>query len=162
MHQMIDILVLNYNDSSTTISFANSVKDFSNIGHILIVDNNSTDNSVEKIKEITSEKVLLIQCEQNGGYGSGNNFGIKYLYKNFRSEFILLSNPDVIVAKEVLVKLEEFLRTHLDYVIASSFMCNPKGVHQCNTAFRIPSKWEDRIFKGLGYYKTADHAASYF
>lgn len=139
---MIDILVLNYNDSLSTISFANSVKDFSNISHILIVDNNSTDNSVEKIKEISSEKILLIQSAQNGGYGSGNNIGIKYLYKNFKSEFILLSNPDVIVTEEVLAKLEEFLRAHPDYAIASPFMCNPKGVHQCNTAFRIPSKWE--------------------
>ena len=151
---MVDILVLNYNDFKTTISFVNSVKNYSNVGSVLIVDNKSTDDSFEKLKEITSEKVFLIQSERNGGYGAGNNLGIRYLSENFHSEFILLSNPDVIVSNDVLVQLENFLRTHSDYAIVSSFMCNSQGIRQRNTAFRIPSKREyilssDLLFKKI-------------
>ena len=139
---MVDILVLNYNDSKTTISFVNSVKNFSNVEHVLIVDNKSTDDSLEKLKKITSEKVILIESERNGGYGAGNNLGIRYLSEQFHSEYILLSNPDVIVSEEVLLKMEDFLRSHSDYAIVSPFMCDTEGKRQGNTAFRVPSKWE--------------------
>ena len=139
---MLDILVLNYNDSATTISFTNSVKDFSNVAHVLIVDNKSTDDSLEKLKKITFGKVSLIESKSNGGYGAGNNLGIRFLAENFKSEYILLSNPDVIVQEDVLAQLEFFLRNNPDYAIVSSFMCKPNGTRQINTAFRIPSKWE--------------------
>ena len=139
---MIDILVLNYNDCKTTISFVDLVKNYSNVEHILVVDNKSTDDSLEKLKKITSEKVILMESERNGGYGAGNNLGIRYLSEQFHSEYILLSNPDVIVSEEVLLKMEDFLHSHSDYAIVSSFMCNSEGKRQCNTAFRVPSKWE--------------------
>ena len=149
---VLDILVLNYNDSATTISFANSVKDYANVSHVLIVDNNSTDDSLKKLKEIASEKILVLESERNGGYGAGNNIGIRYLSEKFKSEYILLSNPDVVVTERVLVELEEFLRTHSDYAIVSAFMCNPQKSRQINTAFKIPTKWEyilsiDLIFR---------------
>lgn len=139
---MIDILVLNYNDSKTTISFVDLVKNYLSVGHVLVVDNKSTDDSLEKLNKITSEKVIVVESERNGGYGAGNNLGVRYLSEQFHSEYILLSNPDVIVSEEVLLKMEKFLRSHSDYAIVSSFMCNAEGERQGNTAFKIPSKWE--------------------
>ena len=85
---MIDILVLNYNDSATTTAFVNTVKEYSNVGHVLIVDNKSTDDSVKKLKELLSPKVVLLESDHNGGYGAGNNFGIRYLNERFKSQFI--------------------------------------------------------------------------
>ena len=54
------------------------------------------------------------------------------------SEYILLSNPDVIVESNTLEKLENFLRDNLDFVIAAPFMLNANRKKQINTAFRIP------------------------
>ena len=139
---MVDVLVLNYNDYKTTNSFVDLVKNYSNVGHVLVVDNKSTDDSLEKLKKRTSDKVILIESEHNGGYGAGNNLGIRYLSERFHSEYILLSNPDVIVSENVLLKMEDFLRSHSDYAIVSPFMCDTEGKRQGNTAFRIPSKWE--------------------
>ena len=138
---MIDILVLNYNDSETTIQFANLVKQYSCISHILVVDNCSTDESFKKLKSVESDKVIVISSDKNGGYGYGNNFGIRYLKNNFDSNYILLSNPDVIVSEDAIVALESFLRNHPDYVIAAPFMHNVQNVRQSNTAQRIPSKF---------------------
>ena len=140
--EMVDVLVLNYNDYVTTTSFVELVKKFSNVGRILIVDNKSTDDSLERLKYIQSQKVFLLESPQNGGYGAGNNLGVRYLSERFHSEYILLSNPDVIVSEKVLLKMEDFLRSHSDYAIVSPFMCNAEGVRQGNTALRIPSKWE--------------------
>ncbi len=166
---MIDVLTLNYNDAETTIDFVKSVKKIECIRHILIVDNQSTDNSVERLKKIQSPKVSLICTEKNGGYGYGNNCGIRYLSKNFHSEYILLANPDVIIEENALKSLEKFLSSHEEYAIVAPLMKNNKREVQYNTAFRIPNVIEylvsfdiilSKIFKPL-FYKKLDAFSSY-
>lgn len=110
--------------------------------YILVVDNFSTDNSVQLLSDIISEKVEVIVSNKNGGYGAGNNYGIKYLIDKYNSDYILLSNPDVIVEDETINKLEEFLRNNQDYVIAAPFMLDKYRNRQINTAFRIPNLWD--------------------
>lgn len=161
---MIDILVLNYNDAVTTTSFVNLVKDYSCVRKILVVDNHSKDNSLECLKALENDKVIVIDSGENRGYGAGNNFGIRYLCNHFDSEYILLCNPDVVVEESVCEKLESFLRINKEYSIAAPFMLNAKGVKQKNTAFRIPTKWEyifsiDMIltkFTNTFYYKNIE------
>ncbi len=158
---MVDILVLNYNDAVTTTSFVNSVKNYSCVRKILIVDNHSKDDSLESLKALENERVVVIDSGENKGYGAGNNFGIRYLNDHYQSEYILLSNPDVIVEENVIAELEKFLRNNTNYAVAAPFMLNSKGVKQYNTAFRIPSKWEYILsidllltkIKGSFYYK---------
>lgn len=165
---MIDILVLNYNDAPTTIRFVNSVKDFSCVRYILVVDNHSTDESRTVLKKIQNEKIIVVDSGKNGGYGFGNNYGIKLLQSEYNSEYILLSNPDVVVEESVLVELEIFLRNNNEYAIAAPFMLDTKGEKQFNTAFRIPSKWEyifsiDLLIsklKGSFYYKNIEKETS--
>lgn len=139
---MIDILVLNYNDATTTTSFVHAVRDYSCVRKILVVDNHSTDDSFGKLKSLENDKIVVVDSKQNGGYGSGNNFGIRYLKENYQSDFILLSNPDVFVEENVLVKLESFLRKNSDYAIAAPFMLNANGKKENHTAFRMPSTLE--------------------
>ena len=139
---MIDVLVLNYNDAMTTLNYVNKIKTYKNVRHILVVDNFSTDNSVQLLSDIISEKVEVIVSNKNGGYCAGNNYGIKYLIDKYNSDYILLSNPDVIVEDETINKLEEFLRNNQDYVIAAPFMLDKYRNRQINTAFRIPNLWD--------------------
>lgn len=137
---MIDVLTLNYNDSQTTICFTKQILQYDCISNVLIVDNNSTDDSIEKItREFTNElRVTIIKTNHNGGYGSGNNIGIRYLSEVFHSEYILLCNPDVVVSKDTVAYMENFMRNN-NYSIAAPFMCDKNGKRQYNSAFRIPS-----------------------
>lgn len=137
---MIDILVLNYNDANTTIRFIDSVKTYACVSHVLVVDNHSSDDSLEKLRLLENEKTKVVCTEKNGGYGAGNNFGIRYLKKKYNSEFILLCNPDVVIDEHTCIELENFLRNHKDYAIAAPFMLDANGKKQNNTAFQLPSK----------------------
>ena len=150
---MVDILVLNYNDADTTIQFVNLIKNYSRIRKLLVVDNHSTDKSFEKLYSLQNDKVIVVQTERNGGYGAGNNYGIRYLYTQFESEFILLCNPDVIFTNDTCEKLEVFLRNNQEYALAAPFMLNAKNEKQYNTAFRIPSKWEYIVSLDLFFSK---------
>jgi GT2 family glycosyltransferase len=136
----MDVLVLNYNDAPTTTQFVKSIRKYSCIGTILVVDNCSTDSSFGDLLELSDEKTVVVKTERNGGYGYGNNYGIRYLYDNYKSKFILLSNPDVVVDEDTLRELEKFLQNNREYAVAAPFMLDSNGNRCLNAAFKIPSK----------------------
>ena len=136
---MVDVLILNYNDANTSIECAKRMENADIIRKILIVDNNSTDDSLSTLRKITSQKIETLSVDSNGGYGAGNNKGIRYLVEKYNSEYILLCNPDTIIENKVIEDLEFFLKKNRDYAIVAPFMCDCNEKKQLNTAFRIPS-----------------------
>lgn len=66
---MVGCVVLNFNDSKTTIELLNRMKNMKSIDVIVVVDNCSTDDSFSVLKQYTSKKIQVIQSEKNGGYG---------------------------------------------------------------------------------------------
>lgn len=124
---MLDILVLNYNDAPTTTVFVNSVKDYASVRKILIVDNHSSDNSFETLKKYESRKIIVVDSGKNGGYGTGNNFGIRYLREKFNSEHVLICNPDVVVSEKVILKLSDFLANNSEYAVVAPRMVIPNN-----------------------------------
>lgn len=139
---MIDVVTINYNDAITTVNFVLNLLEFDSVDKIIIVDNCSTDNSQELLKEIESNKVIILLAQKNGGYGYGNNLGVRYLKDNGTSEYILIANPDVSVSNDTLKVLEEFLVNHSEYVIAAPYMLDRKGVRSRRSAWKIPSKFK--------------------
>ena len=73
------MVILNYNDYENTIKMILQVRDYKNINKIVVVDNHSTDSSVEKITPYLNKHVVLLEARKNGGYAFGNNLGLKYL-----------------------------------------------------------------------------------
>lgn len=52
-----------------------------------------------KIKEVSQKYGADFLNEKNKGYGYGNNKGIEYAVNQYDYEFIIISNPDIIVRK---------------------------------------------------------------
>lgn len=134
----VDALILNYNDAATTKDCAERLQKYDIIRRVLVVDNYSTDDSYNQLSELNSDKIETVSTGRNGGYGAGNNYGIRYLREKYASSYILLCNPDTIIEEETIDAMESFLKSHLDYAIVAPFMLNPKGEKQYITAFRIP------------------------
>lgn len=74
-------MILNYNDSETVIKLVNEIKIFLIFDKIIVVDNCSNDNSMKNLIKIKNPIIDIIQTDFNGGYGYGNNYGIKYIQK---------------------------------------------------------------------------------
>lgn len=136
---MTDCLILNYNDYKTTEECAMHLANLSNIRHILLVDNHSTDDSYNELKKITNDKIIVIKTDKNGGYGYGNNFGIEYLITKLNSKKILICNPDTKIEGKTVNELEKFIDNNKKCVMVSPVMTDVFGKKQINTAFRIPS-----------------------
>lgn len=113
----IGMVILNYNDYETTSKYIDMIKNYKSINHIVIVDNNSTDGSYEKLSSISNNKTKVIKTDKNKGYAYGNNFGINYLNKNSDVDYIIISNPDIIVEEKVIKKLQKDMDNNEDISI---------------------------------------------
>lgn len=96
----LGIVIVNYNDYKTTIKLLKNIENYKILDSIVIVDNNSKDNSVKELKKYKNKKIHLIENKENKGYASGLNIGAKYLNKTLKDCIIIFSNADIIIEKE--------------------------------------------------------------
>lgn len=103
-HPKVFIVILNYNGLEVLKKCLTSVFkiDYPNF-EIILVDNNSSDGSLEMAK-INFSKAIFIKNEENLGFAAGNNVGIKFALER-AADFILLLNNDVEVEKNFLTQL---------------------------------------------------------
>lgn len=101
MEPKIGIVIVNYNAEKYQNDSIKSIKqmEYSNY-EIIVVDNNSTDNSIKLLREEFPE-VTIIEAGDNLGVAAGNNMGIKHAIRN-GAEYILLLNNDIEMDKELL------------------------------------------------------------
>lgn len=101
----LDCVILNYNDAATTKALVCRLRDYRILERIVVVDNCSTDNSLEQLRRLEDRKVKVIQAERNGGYGSGNNLGVRYAVEHNQATHVLIANPDISVSESCLARL---------------------------------------------------------
>lgn len=94
---------------------------------VIIVDNNSTDETVEFIKSNYPEIILLKQ-ERNLGFGKANNIGISYALK-LGAEYVFLLNQDAYLQNNCIDGLIEIHKKFSDFGIISPFHLNGHGTN---------------------------------
>ncbi|MBL7980984.1 MAG: glycosyltransferase [Flavobacteriales bacterium] len=76
-------------------------------GEVFVVDNQSTDGSVELVRE-KFPNVRLIANTENVGFSRANNQAIR----KAKGEYVLLLNPDTVVGEDVFHKVVAFMDAH--------------------------------------------------
>lgn len=104
---------------------------------IIVVDNASSDGSVEMI-EAKFPQVKLIRNNENLGFAKGNNVGIRQC----RGRYIALVNPDVIVFPGCLDALGNFLDQNPKVGNVGPRVLNPDMTMQ-STCRRFPTIWNN-------------------
>ena len=102
-----------------------SVKNSSYNSKIIVVDNNSPDATVQYIKE-QFPKVILIENNDNAGFGKANNQGIALALKN-GADYVFLLNQDAYVLVDTFEKILQTAEQNLDYGIISPVHLNGNG-----------------------------------
>uniref|UniRef100_A0A832G805 Glycosyltransferase n=1 Tax=Ignavibacterium album TaxID=591197 RepID=A0A832G805_9BACT len=137
---MIDlsIIIVNYNVKEFLKNLLHSIQKASQhlSIEIIVVDNASDDGSVEMIREKFPD-VVLIANEKNLGFGKANNIGLK----KAQGKYILLINPDTLVAEDTFIKLIEFFETHPEAGLAGCKILNPDGTLQLACRRSFPGPW---------------------
>jgi hypothetical protein len=99
-------VILNTNRCDDTLQCLNSLKNTTYANHqIIVLDNGSTDGSIEAI-EAAYPEVTVLSLEHNLGYAGNNNVGIEAALSH-DADWIFVLNEDVILADESISKLVE-------------------------------------------------------
>ena len=95
---LVSIIILNFNAGKLLLNCIESLTKltYQNI-ELIVVDNNSSDNSQNECKQ-KFPQIKLIQNQNNSGYCGGNNIGIK----EAKGEFLVILNPDTVVEPNLI------------------------------------------------------------
>lgn len=94
-------------------------------GEIIIIDNHSKDETCNIIKE-NYPQVILIENQENLGFGKANNIGIEIALKN-KADFVFLLNQDAWVDPDTIQKLLIRLNQNPDFGIISPLHLTGNG-----------------------------------
>lgn len=150
------IVILNYNDLETTKNMLNSIKDYKSLDLILVVDNKSKDNSYQELKKLENAKIKVIETENNLGYAYGNNYGLEYL-KDKDIKNVIISNPDIEVSENVIIKLIKDLDKDDVTLVAPIILENGKE----SKGWKLPHFKEDLISNINYFHKYSNKLLSY-
>ena len=102
----LSVIILNYNVryflEQCVLSVQKALEGID--GEIIVIDNNSSDNSCAMIKELFPN-VKLIENKENLGFPKGNNIGVEQA----KGEYICILNPDTVVAEDTFSKILNFV-----------------------------------------------------
>ncbi len=111
--KQVCILIVTYNSERDIFDCVRSILSHADIPkeeiELIIVDNASSnpDPMFARLKDLWGDDIVLLKNEANGGYGQGNNVGIRHA----SAPVILVMNPDVRLADDFFSRpLEAFRR----------------------------------------------------
>jgi len=104
---LVYIVILNWNGWQDTLECVRSLRRMKyHNWHSVIVDNGSTDCSVERLKE-TCPEVSILETRRNLGFAAGNNAGIDFALKH-GADYVFVLNNDTTVFPDALTELVAF------------------------------------------------------
>jgi GT2 family glycosyltransferase len=134
----LSIIIVNYNVKEFLQNLIHSIEKASlNLTkEIIIVDNASDDGSVEFIGE-KFPQIKLLANKKNLGFGKANNIGLGQAV----GKYILLVNPDTLVAEDTFEKMIEFFESNSEVGLAGCKILNPDGTLQLACRRSFPGPW---------------------
>ncbi len=119
----ISVIIVTFNSGETIKKCLSSVLENSPGTEIIVVDNNSSDNTVEIIKSF-KEKVVLVEAGDNLGFSKSNNLGASFAKGNF----LVFLNPDTeILERTSLERLRNVLVENSIFGLIGPKLVYPNG-----------------------------------
>ena len=155
----ISIIIVAYNSDELIVDAIKSIYKYADLDQsdyeIIVVDNSDTQHHLilKKVieKNFNDEEILLIHNEKNGGYGQGNNMGIKASSGNI----VCIMNPDVRFTEPLMIDVLSKFSNHslalLGYKQLGGFNYSFYRKPEYKTAF---SGWLCKINNKLNFFNS--------
>ena len=127
---MIAIVILNWNGADDTLACLESLSHVEEPHFVVIADNNSTNDSVERIQYWLDQhsdndnvrQYQLLQLDANYGFAVGNNKALAVAMQR-NPDYCLLLNNDTEVKPDFLTHLADYVRHRPEVKILSPCIC---------------------------------------
>lgn len=116
------VIIVTYNGKQWYDRCFESLRNSTIILQTIVVDNASTDDTVEYIKSHFPE-IILLQSQVNLGFGQGNNKGIRYALDH-DADYVFLLNQDAWIEPDTIAGLVKIHQLNTDFGILSPMHLN--------------------------------------
>lgn len=124
-HPRVTVIVVTYNGSRWVQRCFSSLADSRYPVKVIVVDNNSSDNTVSLISSHFPD-VRIIANKHNEGFGGGNNQAIRIALAE-KADFVFLLNQDAWIGQDTIGNLVESFQKDLAFGIISPLHFNGAG-----------------------------------
>lgn len=134
----LSVIILNYNVryflELCVLSVQQAVKGLD--AEIIVVDNNSPDDSCAMMKQRFPD-ITLIENKENSGFPKGNNIGVAAA----KGKYVCILNPDTVVAEDTFAKVLAFAKAQKDFGIAGAKLIDGRGQFLPESKRGVPTPW---------------------
>ena len=124
MDTVVDLIVISFNTRQLVLDCVRSIRDHTSVpNHIIVVDNGSSDGTVEAVRQLGWENIIIVENAENTGYAKACNQGISA----GSSPYIVLMNSDVIVTPGWLSPMIECMQGDLKIAVVGPKMVDRSG-----------------------------------
>lgn len=142
----VSVVTVNFNAGEALLACVRSVLSSSVAAHVYVVDNASTDGSIQRLMAECAgdERVIVHQNAANVGFARATNQALRQI----ESDSILLLNPDCEVEPCTLATMSEVMKSHPEVGMAGCLVLNSDGTEQegCRRMIPTPGRAFARAF----------------
>jgi len=151
-----DVVIVNYNAGKLLADCVLSALT-TNVTHIIVVDNDSTDDSLTHLRSIKSERITILANDKNLGFAAGCNIA----YSRAKSDFALFLNPDCHLDENAISTLINVLQSNPSIGMVGGLLTNPDGSEQQGGRRAIPTPWRSFV-RAFGLHHLAKYWPNLF
>ncbi len=143
----VSVIIVNYNAGNVLHEVLNLLLCSASVVKVIIVDNGSTDHSMDEIERIavSQSRVTGIYNKANLGFARACNIAITAAGEG---DYLLFLNPDSLMDKDALETLLVFMISLPQTGMAGPLLLNPDGTEQAGGRRAVPTPWRSfvRVF----------------
>lgn len=112
----VTVIIVNWNGKEDTVNCLKSLSRVFTSNYdlsVIVVDNGSTDGSLEAFNKLTNFPFRVISLKENTGFVGGNNIGIKAALEE-GADYVLLLNNDTLVDRALIRELAKSAQKNKD------------------------------------------------
>jgi N-acetylglucosaminyl-diphospho-decaprenol L-rhamnosyltransferase len=124
----VSVIIVNWNTRDMVLRLLKSLSEPDETGHqleLIVVDNNSSDDSVEAIRRQFPEVTLVAQ-DDNRGFAGGVNPGVEVATQ----PLVLLLNSEAETTRASIRESAQYMTDHPEAGILGPRILNPNRTHQ--------------------------------
>jgi len=140
----VSAIIVNYNAGVILNEAIKSLLCSAPIAKVLVVDNGSTDHSMDEMERLADSQSRLINIynKANLGFAKACNIAIAAAGEN---DYLLFLNPDCLIDKEAIETLLTCMKSSPQAGMVGPLILNPDGTEQAGGRRAVPTPWRSFV-----------------